>query len=128
MKPRIFIGSSKESVKIAEKVKSLLDGEYVCQLWCDNFFDLGQCTYHELLKKSLSFDYAIFIGGKDDYVRRESDRTHKYAARDNVVLTMRILLLYPKKMTLLNYLKMHIQFRNYIRCGMKRMKSDFREM
>ena len=25
MKPRIFIGSSKESVKIAEKVKSLLD-------------------------------------------------------------------------------------------------------
>ena len=84
MKPRIFIGSSKESVKIAEKVKSLLDGEYVCQLWCDNFFDLGQCTYHELLKKSLSFDYAIFIGGKDDYVRRESDRTHKYAARDNV--------------------------------------------
>ena len=72
MKPRIFIGSSKESVKIAEKVKSLLDGEYVCQLWCDNFFDLGQCTYHELLKKSLSFDYAIFIGGKDDYVRRES--------------------------------------------------------
>ena len=25
-------------------------------------------------------------------------------------------------------LKMHIQFRNYIRCGMKRMKSDFREM
>ena len=59
MKPRIFIGSSKESVKIAEKVKSLLDGEYVCQLWCDNFFDLGQCTYHELLKKSLSFDYAI---------------------------------------------------------------------
>lgn len=33
-----------------------------------------------------------------------------------------------QKMTLLNYLKMHIQFRNYIRCGMKRMKSDFREM
>ena len=37
-------------------------------------------------------------------------------------------IIYPKKMTLLNYLKMHIQFRNYIRCGMKRMKSDFREM
>lgn len=34
----------------------------------------------------ISFDYAIFIGGKDDYVRRESDRTHKYAARDNVYL------------------------------------------
>lgn len=28
MKPRIFIGSSKESVKIAEKVKSLF--EYSC--------------------------------------------------------------------------------------------------
>ena len=86
MNTRICIGSSIESVTIAEKVKSLLDGEYVCQLWCDNFFDLGQCTYHELLKKSLSFDYAIFIGGKDDYVRRGSDRTHKYAARDNVYL------------------------------------------
>lgn len=86
MKPRIFIGSSKESEKIAKKVKSLLDDKYVCQLWCDDFFDLGQCTYHELLKKSLSFDYAIFIGGKDDYVRRESDGTYKYAARDNVYL------------------------------------------
>ena len=56
MKPRIFIGSSKESAKIAEKVKSLLDDEYVCQLWCDNFFDVGQCTYYELLKKSRGFN------------------------------------------------------------------------
>lgn len=56
MKPRIFIGSSKESAKIAEKVKSLLDDEYVCRLWCDNFFDLGQCTYYELLKKSRGFN------------------------------------------------------------------------
>ena len=110
MKPRIFIGSSKESVKIAEKVKSLLDGEYVCQLWCDNFFDLGQCTYHELLKKSLSFDYAIFIGGKDDYVRRESDRTHKYAARDNVYLEFG---LYAGILTYARCFSHHTFFRQY---------------
>ena len=85
MKPRIFIGSSKESVKIAEKVKSLLDGEYVCQLWCDNFLIWGSVLIMNCLRNRLVLIMRFLLAGKDDYVRRESDRTHKYAARDNVL-------------------------------------------
>ena len=86
MKPRVFIGSSSESKKIAEKVKSLLEPDCTCILWYDEFFELGKCTYHNLIEKSISFDYAIFIGDKDDYVERLSEGTSKYGARDNVYL------------------------------------------
>lgn len=64
MKPRIFIGSSKESVKIAEKVKSLLDGEYVCQLWCDNFFDWGSVLIMSCLRNRLVLIMRFSLAGK----------------------------------------------------------------
>lgn len=64
MKPRIFIGSSKESVKIAEKVKSLLDGEYVCQLWCDNFFVWGSVLIMNCLRNRLVLIMRFLLAGK----------------------------------------------------------------
>lgn len=86
MKPRIFIGSSTESKEIAKKVQRILENEYICEVWYNDFFELGECTYHNLIKKSISFDYAIFIGGKDDRVFRISKKTEKYAPRDNIYL------------------------------------------
>lgn len=64
MKPRIFIGSSKESVKIAEKVKSLLDGEYVCQLWCDNFLIWGSVLIMNCLRNRLVLIMRFLLAGK----------------------------------------------------------------
>lgn len=86
MKPRIFIGSSKESQNIAEAIKSFLKDDFVCEVWNNDFFELGECTYHNLIRKSIVFDYAIFIGGQDDKVIRFSTSTEKYAPRDNVYL------------------------------------------
>ena len=86
LKPRIFIGSSKESRKIAEQVKENLSPEYVCVIWYDNFFKLNQNTYDNLVKESMGFDYAVFIGGKDDIVVRRESGVQKTAPRDNVYL------------------------------------------
>lgn len=84
MKRKIFIGSSKESVEIAEQIKTFFSEEYDCVVWKDRFFQLNQSTYDTLVKKSVYFDYAIFVGGKDDFVRRYSNNKTKKAARDNV--------------------------------------------
>lgn len=84
MKRKIFIGSSTESIEIAEQIKTFFETEYDCTIWRDRFFQLNQSTYDTLVRKSAYFDYAIFVGGKDDFVRRYSNNKSKKAARDNV--------------------------------------------
>ena len=89
MKSRIFIGSSTESLKIAETVQKLMEPEFECEIWNKNFFDLNQSTYDNLVQKAPSFDYAVFIGGPDDKVicRNTGEQAEKkIAPRDNVYL------------------------------------------
>lgn len=86
--PRIFIGSSKESLYIAERVQQNFQKEYICEIWNNNFFEINKNTYDNLVKNSIAFDYAIFIGGKDDKVTRLKKGTKKIAPRDNVYLEL----------------------------------------
>lgn len=87
-KLRIFIGSSYESKNIAEQVKKLLEDNYECVIWFDNFFKLNNNTYHSLYRQAISFDYAIFIGSIDDIVIRKSSGDIKYTPRDNIYLEL----------------------------------------
>lgn len=86
--PRVFIGSSKESKEIANLVmKELCDtGEYDCVIWDENFFELNEGTYKSLVKNSIGFDFAIFVGGKDDLTKRTgiTRAKAKNKVRDNV--------------------------------------------
>lgn len=86
--PRVFIGSSSESVKIAEVVKAQLESFCDCIVWSDeNFFEPNESTYKNLVKKAHSFDFAVFVGGKDDFVvRKNKARKTKTAPRDNVYI------------------------------------------
>lgn len=87
LKSRIFIGSSTESYKIAELVKKYLESEYECITWkSEGFFRQNVSTYDNLLKEAVGFDFAVFIGGKDDFVVRLGNGTKKDAPRDNVYL------------------------------------------
>ena len=89
MKSRIFIGSSTESLKIAETVQKLMEPEFECEIWNKNFFFFIQSTYDNLVQKAPSFDYAVFIGDPDDMVirRNTGEQTEKkIAPRDNVYL------------------------------------------
>lgn len=85
MKSRIFIGSSSESKKRAVWVKECLEPEFECVVW-PKLFEINNNTYSELYKKSIGFDFAVFIGGKDDKVIRMGDGTEKVAPRDNVYI------------------------------------------
>lgn len=86
LKPRVFIGSSTESKAIALAVKKYMESDYDCVVWTDNFFELNNSTYNNLLKQSIAFDYSVFIGGKDDTVVRMQDGSNKISPRDNVYL------------------------------------------
>ena len=86
-KKRIFIGSSVESKCIAEQIERKLGERYEVVLWYENFFSIGQHFYKELVTKIISFDFAIMIGGVDDFVERMPQKIcSKYAPRDNVYL------------------------------------------
>jgi predicted nucleotide-binding protein len=85
-KPRIFIGSSKESLPIADGINQNLDHDFEVTIWRNNTFDLASYTLDSLIKKTQSVDYAIFIFSPDDLV---TIREEKYlSVRDNVVFEL----------------------------------------
>lgn len=83
MKARVFIGSSKEGLDIAEYVKSKLEARYECYLWTDNVFKYNESFLDTLLKEVSLFDFGILVATKDDFstIRDESFET----PRDNVI-------------------------------------------
>ena len=88
MKHRVFIGSSKESEEIAITVSEFLSGDYECVVWNNGFFGINKGTYESLAKNAVAFDYAIYIGGKDDLSVRLKSRKVKISPRDNVYLEL----------------------------------------
>lgn len=80
--PSIFIGSSKEGKKVAEKVQQSLAGFAQCRLWVDAF-DFGVSNYDNLIKQVAFYDYAILIATSDDML--ESRMQVFNSVRDNVL-------------------------------------------
>lgn len=57
-----------------------------CSVWYDDFFELGNYVFHDLIQKAVSYDYAILIGGEDDKVVRLQTNDEKLSPRDNIYL------------------------------------------
>lgn len=85
-KKRIFIGSSWESRETAYQIEATLRDSFECVLWYEGFFTLGEHYYNDLVRKIITFDYAIMIGGEDDMVTRIATGAVKKSPRDNVYL------------------------------------------
>lgn len=83
MKARIFIGSSKEGLVVAEFIKHRLNSNYECFLWTDDIFKFNVSFLDTLLKEASLFDFGILIATKDDFstVRDKLFDT----PRDNVI-------------------------------------------
>lgn len=79
----VFIGSSKEGVRIAERVRQGLSEAADCTLWCSSFFELNVSTFDNLCKMAVLFDFAILVATKDD---KALIRKKQYPVmRDNVL-------------------------------------------
>ncbi len=91
MKRKLFIGSSKEGMKIAEEVKAQVNavcGSWIeAETWSDgNIFALNSSTLHSLVVASRTFDYGILVATQDDVVTTRG-KVH-IIPRDNVMFEM----------------------------------------
>jgi len=85
-KPRIFIGSSVESLSIADAVNLNLDRQAEVTIWRNGTFDLSSNTIDSLEKKAKSVDFSLFIFSPDDIsiIRNQE----KAVVRDNIVFEL----------------------------------------
>lgn len=85
-KPRLFIASSIESLPIAEAVNVNLDHELEITIWKNGTFKLSSSTIDDLVEKSSTVDFALFIFTPDDISSIRSKQHH--VVRDNVIFEM----------------------------------------
>ncbi|UVE43432.1 nucleotide-binding protein [Pseudomonas chlororaphis] len=85
-KPKIFIASSAESLNIAQAINSNLDYDFEMTLWTGGTFKLSSTALDDLIKKTSTVDFALFIFAPDDLaiIREREERI----VRDNVVFEM----------------------------------------
>lgn len=83
MKPRIFIGSSTESLEVAKRIKLFFSNDYDCYLWTDGIFKSNESFIDTLMKSASLFDFGIMVFAKDDEttVRNQAFES----PRDNVL-------------------------------------------
>ena len=84
--PRVFIGSSTESIDVAHVVQQLLqsDGDIRATVWKHGLFEANKTTLESLTDELGAFDFGMFVFSADDvtHMRDEKRRT----VRDNVLL------------------------------------------
>lgn len=85
-KPRLFIASSVESLAIAEAVNVNLDHNFEVTLWANGTFRLSSSTIEDLVEKSSTVDFALFIFAPDDIMTIRDRNEH--VVRDNVIFEM----------------------------------------
>lgn len=83
MKPKIFIGSSTEGLKVAEKIQENLDYDFECRIWTQDTFKLSSTTIESLEEVLNKSDFAIFVFSPDDTTKIRSKES--LTIRDNVV-------------------------------------------
>lgn len=83
----MFIGSSTEGLKLANKIQELLVGEIAAVVWNQGtVFGLGTATLEALEMAVLEYDFAIFVFTPDDEL--QSRGTTRHVPRDNVVFEL----------------------------------------
>lgn len=85
-KPRVFIGSSVESLDIADGIAENLEYDAEVTIWRSGTFNLSSNALDDLIKKSKNVDFSIFIFSPDDLAVMRS--REKYIVRDNVVFEL----------------------------------------
>lgn len=83
IKPRIFIGSSKEGLNVAEYVKQFLSLDFECFLWTDDLFKYNESALETLIKEASLFDFGLLIATKDDFLKSRDQEFD--TPRDNVI-------------------------------------------
>ena len=87
-KPALFIGSSTETLPVANVLQAQLKNDAAINVWNQGVFGLSDYTLDRLLRATKEFDFAAFVIGADDTLKIRGKRY--LVARDNVVLELGI--------------------------------------
>jgi len=86
-KPRVFIGSSTDGLKVAKELQLLLQGDLEVEVWNDGTtFGLSEANLEALERAVSEYDIGIFVFTPDD--KRDSREVVELVARDNVVFEL----------------------------------------
>lgn len=83
MKPRVFIGSSKERLDVAYAIQENIEEYTEVTVWDQGVFEISKTVIVNLIDIISSFDYAVFIMTGDDAAKIKSK--DYLIARDNVI-------------------------------------------
>lgn len=86
MKPKLFIGSSTETLDVAYAIQENLQRDTEATVWTQGIFELSNYTLEALVEALLKFDFAAFVFSPDDVVLMR-DEEHR-VTRDNVVFEL----------------------------------------
>lgn len=86
MKPKIFIGSSREGVEIANAIHYNLTHDAECTVWKDGVFQLSSNTLSALIEALRAADFGIFVFSPDDVTMMRN--TSSDTVRDNVLFEL----------------------------------------
>jgi len=85
-KPSLFIASSVEGLRVADAINANLEHDAHCTVWRNGTFRLSSQSVDDLVKKSSTVDFAVFVFTPDDVAKI---RMHEeMVARDNVVFEL----------------------------------------
>lgn len=86
-RPVLFVGSSTESLLIAQAVQSALaHDDFLVRVWKDRVFEGSHFPIEDLLSQVQASDFALLVLGADDVV--SSRGASQEAPRDNVVFEL----------------------------------------
>ena len=81
--PKMFIGSSSESLEIAYAIQENLDDVADCTVWTQGVFSLSSGFLDQLVSQLGQVDFGIFVVSPDDQLVLREDQYS--VARDNVI-------------------------------------------
>jgi hypothetical protein len=85
-KPRVFIASSTEGIRIAELIQVGLERVAETTIWTQSIFELTRTAIESIVDSSVRFDFAIVVLTADDMLQKRGDM--KPAPRDNLLFEL----------------------------------------
>lgn len=86
VKPRVFVGSSKEHLGLAYAIQDCLAPDADVTVWTQGVFEVSKSALESLLTALDRMDYGVFVFAPDDVVTMRGKKMQ--AARDNVVFEL----------------------------------------
>jgi nicotinamide riboside kinase len=86
MKPKLFVGSSREQIVVARAVHEELDADAEVTVWDQGVFELTKTALESLLEELANSDFTVFVLTPEDIARIRN--VEYQVVRDNIIFEL----------------------------------------